>query len=460
MKHDSEDRVRRFERLLMSRGVLSAAEMSSLVGVSQATLSRTLAKMDDLVRIGKGRRSRYGLRREIGRWGDHWPVYRVSLEGIPEYAGRLTALHPAEFLLETECDDLRDSLLFAGEFQDGGFPGIPWFLDDLRPQGYLGRIFAQMRGSELRIGQNPELWTNDEAMIAMLAYGADAPGNWIVGTEAIEAFQQSKKEPFVMEAERCGQYQLLADHMVSGQELPGSSAGGEQPKFAIPVQDDDGTFRSVIVKFSGSLNSDSGRRWADLLSLEALASSILSKAGLPAVPTQILEGDERRFLEITRFDRKGRRGRLGVVSLRALCAAFVSDDQPWHLMSTQLEQAGWISPDDAERMRRLYWFGYWIGNTDMHSGNLSFFLSPLPPLSLTPAYDMLPMAYAPERSGDMRRTALEWTPPRPEFAKEAFAMLPWAVEFWRQATERQDLTPEMRRIAGINRDRLSVQCPD
>jgi hypothetical protein len=49
----------------------------------------------------------------------------------------------------------------------------------------------------------------------------------------------------------------------------------------------------------------------------------------------------------------------------------------------------------------LYAFGTLIGNTDMHHGNLSFVAEHGRPYQLAPAYDMLPMTFAPRRSGDL-----------------------------------------------------------
>ena len=42
-----------------------------------------------------------------------------------------------------------------------------------------------------------------------------------------------------------------------------------------------------------------------------------------------------------------------------------------------------------------------IGNTDMHAGNLSFIAEQGRPYSLAPAYDMLPMGFAPGSSGSI-----------------------------------------------------------
>ncbi len=446
----AHSRAQQIEGFLMGQGVSTASAMARILGVSQATLSRTLSKMFRVVQIGKGSRSCYALRRELGRWGEIWPVYQVSEQGSARFMGSLSALHAGYFLFEPEQSDLRDSILFAGEFQDGIYPGIPWFLDDMRPQGFLGRLFAQGRGRELRIGENPERWSSDESLIAMLVYGADGPGNWILGTESIEAFQASHTSSFVAEEERSRQYSLLADHIIDGEELPGSSAGGEQPKFPTMVKVGNGEFRPVIIKFSGSMRTESGKRWADLLSLESLASETLLNANFNAMRTEIMQDEERRFLEVERFDRVGRRGRRWVVSLRVLASTFIGEDQSWHKLSKGLEASGWVTAADAQRIRQLHCFGNLIGNADMHSGNLSFMCDGQPPLSLAPVYDMLPMAYAPLGSGDMNSKPLNFSLPRPEYLEDWKAVLPIAIKFWSEAMSLPNLSESMQTIASEN----------
>ncbi|HOI50998.1 MAG TPA: HipA domain-containing protein, partial [Azonexus sp.] len=47
----------------------------------------------------------------------------------------------------------------------------------------------------------------------------------------------------------------------------------------------------------------------------------------------------------------------------------------------------------------LWAFGTLIGNTDMHAGNLSFVSRHGRPYQLAPAYDVLPMSFAPRAGG-------------------------------------------------------------
>ena len=72
-----------------------------------------------------------------------------------------------------------------------------------------------------------------------------------------------------------------------------------------------------------------------------------------------------------------------------------------------------ITPTDLSAVARIYAFGQFIGNNDMHFGNLSFFVDEVerdvrrPALRLAPVYDMLPMMWRPDvQSGELNVTAV------------------------------------------------------
>jgi len=75
--------------------------------------------------------------------------------------------------------------------------------------------------------------------------------------------------------------------------------------------------------------------------------------------------------------------------------------------AASLESMGKVSAQDAEAVRRAATFGRLIGNSDMHCGNVSFFMSPGNPLALAPSYDMLPMMYAPVAGAKIAEN-IEW----------------------------------------------------
>jgi hypothetical protein len=149
----------------------------------------------------------------------------------------------------------------------------------------------------------------------------------------------------------------------------------------------------------------------DLLVAECLALETLRAFGQSSTNARLIDGRERVFLEVDRFDRT-ERGRRGVLSLEALDAEFVGMVAAgmWSASVDALAGVGVVSPQDATRVRWLSSFGSLIGNTDMHLGNLSFFARGARVVGLAPAYDMLPMLYAPHQ-GHLPARSLTLAPP-------------------------------------------------
>jgi hypothetical protein len=344
-----------------------------------------------------------------------------------------------------------NNVLLHEEHANGFFPGIPWFIRDMRPRGFMGRALAHAISPTLGIPNNLESWTDDELMIALLAYGSDLPGSFMIGRGNMDAYlnqQNSKQVPIPADA-RTETYPRLA--VQASAELPsGSSAGGEQPKFTASIEEN-AEVRQVIVKFSGDRTSQVGQRWADLLVAEHLAARILAANGYPAASTAILEAANRIFLEVTRFDRAGMRGRLPVSSLEAIDAGLVgSGASIWGESIPSLLEQGFISNEDSRRLETTYHFGLLIGNDDMHPGNLSFHLSPNIPLRPSPIYDMLPMHYAPRRDGALPSDLIAARPARPEEQEARSAALPIARDYWHNVANDPRISDEFRRIANGN----------
>jgi hypothetical protein len=285
--------------------------------------------------------------------------------------------------------------------------GLPWWLFDMRPQGYLGRAYASTHAAALGLPANPEHWGDTEVIRALLAHGHDAVGNLLIGGLARDRFI-AMPAPFPVD--RAADYPLLARAAGAG-ELPGSSAGGEQPKFCAYSERG-----HVLVKFSAPDDNPVSERWRDLLLAEHLALSVLG------VDSGIFDFAGQRFLEVPRFDRVGQLGRVGVFSLRALDAEFVGDaSAPWPSLVSRLAACGHVDADAVAGAALLWAFGTLIGNTDMHAGNLSFVSRHGRPYQLAPAYDVLPMGFAPRGGG----TIVDTLPPASLSAVDG--------ETWREA---------------------------
>ncbi|MBK6726065.1 MAG: type II toxin-antitoxin system HipA family toxin YjjJ [Xanthomonadales bacterium] len=429
-----------------------AATLQSALGVSQATLSRMVREAGDgVVRIGKARATRYAATHSLGRVGRNWPLYRLDPMGRPHPLGRLHALARGDWWLSAE--GARLGPVFANaEFRDGLYPGWPWFLDGQRPQGFLGRAFAHRVAPLLGSPADLNLWGDDDIALALLQYGHDAPGDLILGEPSLRRALDERSSPpnAILAEEREQHYPRLAEAALRGEPF-GSSAAGEQPKFTATLAEVDGSWRPVIVKFSERLTTPGARRWADLLQGERLAAETLAAAEVAAAPTRILTADNRVFLESTRFDRTPTLGRIGMVPLAALDAAFYGHGAlPWWQFAAQLRNDGWLAAEDATRLARLGWFGALIGNTDMHLGNVSLNLDDTRPLSLAPVYDMLPMRWRPAATGEVLPPDNDWRPPfpLPHETRDWLAAAALARAYWQQVIDAQErFSDDFRAIA-------------
>lgn len=447
-------RVDVLRKLLQAHGVLGGTEIARRLGVSQPTVSRLLAALgDEVVRMGRARATRYALARELRGAGSRWPLYRIAPDGRAVRLGELRALHRGAFHLDAEREL---PALLHDAFAAGQFPGLPWFLDDLRPQGFLGRAFAQRVGEDMGAPRDPLHWRDEDVVLSLLRFGDDLPGDLVLGELALQRALAWLASPSgdVETQERSARYPALAEAALRGEPV-GSSAGGEQPKFALTLTTPEG-LRAVIVKFSGADDSAAARRWADLLCCEHLAGEVLRAHGRPAAHSALLDAGGRRFLESTRFDRTAS-GRRGFVSLAALDAAFHGHGRiDWWRYAAQLQREGWLSGEDAGHLRIFGLFGDLIGNHDMHLGNVGVHLADARPLALAPAYDMLPMRFRPEASGEVVERGLPLAPPLPEQREDWHIAAALAREFWRRVAEDERISEGFRpmalaAIAGIER---------
>lgn len=434
----------------LRKGVASAPELSAASGLSQRHLLRALqAHGEALVAGGQARRRRYALRRAVRGAAGALPVYAVDSEGRVGDLASLSLLHPegsfCQLAPHWPCD---------GAARDGWWDGLPYPFNDMRPQGYLGRLLARELQDVLDVAPNPDEW-DDEAIVHVLSRrGADCAGHLIIGEVSLRQYQARRLSPEVplAEATLASSYARLAAHAAS-QGIAGSSAGGEFPKFTA-VREGDGGARTphVIVKFSGVAEGPATQRWPDLLVCEQLAlRHAATLAGVTAPPTRILRAEGRTFLESERFDREGMHGRLAMVGLQSASMHLLGmASREWAVHAQALAQRGWLAQAEVAAVERLWWFGRLIANTDMHLGNLAFFCKD-GRFTLAPAFDMLPMAYAPLAGGEVPAPA-PWQPPLPTPAQRE----PWreacdaALAFWESAAADARISETMRSASGNN----------
>jgi hypothetical protein len=350
-----------------------------------------------------------------------FPVFRVTETGTAQSAGELITL-AARQTVWIPADTVSN--------------GLPIELADARPSGFLGRHVAATH-ADLRVPARLADWSDHHILIAMSRRGEDLTGNLIVGDESFARWQVLESATRTR-----NDYPGLAEATIAGHP-PGSSAGGERPKFGVLVEG-----RPVLVKFAarGGAGDAVARRWCDLLVLEALALSVVSSRGMSAAPTNIVETSSHLFLESERFDRIGVRGRIAVLSLAA-----VHDDaaDSWARAAVLLRRAGRLTEEDTRRLRWLDAFGALIANTDRHQYNIVFFPEGSS-LRLAPAFDQVSMLYAPSADGQV---------PSRVFAlphATADTLDVWddarmaAREFWERASDDDRLSDDARSFCSVN----------
>ena len=418
-------------------GVLSSTELQEQLGVSQPTVSRALAPLvlaGQVQKVGAARSQRYVLPRTVPGVGREVPVMRVNEHGQASPFASLVPLQGGAIWVD-EADGLSQ--------QHGG---LPWFLDDMRPQGFMGRTFAHAH-PELQLGSDPRHWNDDDVLRALALFGDDLPGNLVVGEAAFQRFHTLPQR--ASRADSHADYPRMAEQAMQG-TLSGSSAGGEQPKFCTRLGE-----RHVIVKFSPASDAPVDQRLRDLLVCEHLALSVLAEAGLPAAKTAIVAGGGRIFLEAERFDRTAQ-GRIGMVSLMVYDNEYVGEMDNWAATANRMLARGLLTAQDARTLRLLEAYGVLIANTDRHYGNISLILRN-DDWTLSPTYDMLPMLYAP-LGGELVERDFAARPLQPTAATlpEWAQARTLAKTFWQAAASDRRVSEGFRAIAAKNLSHIGL----
>ena len=422
------DKESRIVSLLQNEGLVGSGDISEKFCISRSTLARWLSNISQKwVSIGNTRNIRYGLLRQITGLDSELPLYRINSQGKILLVGKLAALYQKFCVVKP---------------QDQVFTGLPPEIADMSPQGFMGRAFARKYSGELNLPPRLEDWSGDHFLKAIALRGEDLPGNLIVGKESAERWQKIVYQPT-----RRSSFNKLAE--LALQEQPaGSSAGGERPKFSVWMQG-----KHALVKFAGPSNLPEQKRWRDLLYCEAIASSILQKAGIDSASTKISESDGFTFLEVTRFDRLGEKGRRPVLNLAGVDDFLFGERDSWANAAERLYQNKLLSKEDAKKIKLLDAFSRLIGDTDRHFYNVCLFPTFESEESLTPkfyelapSFDKTPMIFAPV-NGQIIDRDFKMELPGAELFEVWNEALNLAQIFWAEVAGEKRVSFSFRKIA-------------
>lgn len=443
---DLETLFQKLSQYLSVSGPSTAIDLCKVLKISQATFSRLVQKdKGSLLRIGLGRQVFYAVHR-IGAWGkSEIPVTLIDEKDNHILAAILHPLSPKGFYLESRCTEVFTSRLYEG---------LPYLFEDLRPSGFLGRLVPRLY-PDLKVPGDISLWTDDDCLSYLVHYGWDLIGNFILGEKSYDVYLKNRvsRSDIIPEVDREKTYPKIAE-LVLSKGIPGSSAGGEQPKF-LSILDTQRELSPVLVKFSPPIADAISLRISDLLVCEHIAHTVLKKHGKISSQSKLIKSGERVFLEMQRFDRVPSWGRRGVLSLRALALEFGCLQSYWFETAQSLLRQKVIGQNSYEEILWLEVFGKLIANTDMHPGNISFFCEGEEILGLAPVYDMLPMLYAPQQNQLVFRT-FDLVPPQFSELSVWRQALNAARDFWSEVQKHSEISEEFKVLTAENESKLAL----
>ena len=386
--------------------------------ISQPSISRLLSSLKtEILVIGKARETKYAARREIEDMTE-FPVYEILEDGSSRQLGVLYAVYPQGFYFSTNVAEATSSF----------YPDLPYFLNDIRPAGFLGRLIP-LQNQDLNLPKDIHFWSAEHCIKYLSTRGWNTVGNLIIGEKAFQLYLENCQHPkhIVKRSDRKIVYPQYATEILSMGD-PGSSAGGEHPKFTTILFPEN---QHVLVKFSPPKDTEIGIRISDVLICEYIALKTLKKNGYNAADAEILLFDNRTYLEVKRFDRRGEFSRLGLISLGTLDAEFAGIAGSWSEVARALAKHKIISESLLEEIRFRELFGECIANNDMHSYNLSFIMEGLNVIDLAPVYDMTCMLFMPR---NFQIIPVEFKPPMPLVADKQITKSVYdaAIEFWNE----------------------------
>jgi len=381
----------------------------------------------DILVVGQRRGTKYLLRRTIQGVATPIPIYEIAADGRVRELGKLNPVGDRGFYFAAE--ESRHSAYFAD---------LPYFLNDLRPGGFLGRLVPR-RYPSWGFPPDTRLWSADDTIRFLYNVGSDLIGSLVVGETLLgESLRKPRSTPL-------RDLDQEADNVLDLGPA-GSSAQGEQPKFLIRSND-----QHLLVKFISNHSDPVSVRGRDLLCAERLA--LFAYYGdRPPYEAKIIRSPSRTFLVLSRFDRIKHGavwGRRGLITLESIDQQFVGAGGSWSRIAKRLLENGVLSEGAAREICRRELFGQFIGNNDMHNSNCSLMLENLSVGEPAPMYDMLPMRYA-AVTGQIRSEPVAIPTPLPSNLTLWDEVAQLARKFWQDVADGTEFSNSFRAIARQN----------
>lgn len=442
------------EALLLRQLRLAAQKASDLcrvLRISQPTLHRLLKRLErerKILQVGNARRTQYAaIRHHSALRTAKQPIYTIDKKGRAEKIATITSVYPNHFAVKPERNKKSGTPFVQAEI----LPSLPFYLQGLRPEGYLGRLLTARLKPVLDMPSDLRDGSEDDVLAFAAVFGSDMPGAFIVGEDALRKYLE--KQDVAVEARTPEALQIAATQFETGERI-GSSAGGEQPKFAAYLRVlKKGAPLHAIVKFSPEKKNSVSVRWVDLLVSEHIALEVLRSENIPVSTTHLLSTQQRIFLVVERFDRVGPKGRQNYFSFGALDDAFHGDRLFVRKAAQYFFENKLITKKDHTALLLMSLFGDRIGNTDQHFGNISF-TTKGNRFQLAPAYDILPMWYAPRSQGVLPQGLHPLPTILPEYEEFKKKVQRMAIIFWQRVSESPLVSRGFLKIAKQNRERI------
>lgn len=168
----------------LERGPSTSKEIQAATGLSQTTIARKIRKMgDQVIAIPDGRTVKYAATCNAFNSGNNIPLSIIDEVGKPHLIAHLRPLIHGGYFVEP-VKKLPSLLL--GESRIGLYEDLPYFLYDLRPQGFLGRQVAKRIASQCDdFPSDPRNWNSNHIGRYLISNGDDLPGNFIFGDRGL-----------------------------------------------------------------------------------------------------------------------------------------------------------------------------------------------------------------------------------------------------------------------------------